>query len=391
MVGVVKKGVLPIVGIIVALIIIVVLVWLLGSSPRIVQSREIISLKNLGVVGEGTSSFRHIPLGSTTIRFTRDIEPAVNAEELLTVARGILTVETQELKFDLADAQLRSLAGGKLSFRIYETNNFGILSVWLNDRLIWTGAPKTGEEVDVPLEKYTEAFRQGANVLKFSTTSSGWRIWSPSVYVLDRVVLQESQLEKPEQQFDFLLRKDEVEAWNLGRVVFTVVAADSTTDLIIKINNSTIWRGQLKASSLPTTIDFSKTVTDIGENNTVSFSIEQEGGYVIKDVEIIVFTGAGGKGTPSVDFTLTSEDIEALRRRTLTGYVSFKVVKAPKIDPLIVSVVGEEETILLQKIIQTGTVELAFTDEEVREGKNRVTFKSPGQYYLEDFSVRLVR
>ncbi len=388
------KGQGPLAITLAAVIFLVAMMFLFGgdiSQPVEAEERTLLSVSTVGTVGEGNLALRHINLGDTHVTY-KPVEGAKLEEEgPWTVARGVLTLQEHELNFQADAAEFDALSKGTLSFHIVDTNHYGALLVSLNDKVVWSGMPDVNDIVQIDMAPFRSLFRDGRNTIQIGATSSGWRIWAPTVYVLDDMQLSERAYEKATQTFEFDLTSDEVANWEVGRAVFKIDSADASDDLIIRVNDAIVFRGRPSPKQISYTIDFSSVIADIQPGtNTLSLEAGKSASYEIRELEIIVFTSAEDR-SEVFDFDLSREEIDLMRDDMLVGEIGFEVVNVEEGGPLKIVFVGEQETTLLDRNLNKGRKRLSFTDAEAVEGTNNLILRSQGIYEIKDLEVKLVR
>ncbi len=362
------------------------------SLPALIP-KDVLLQGDVGLVGGNSGSgFRHVYLGRVKLNSVRDVAPLAVDAGPDDIARGILTSQEREVSFN------HESDDGPVTvyFKVEDTNGLGLLLLRLNGDLVWTGSPRAGEAMQVSLANKTGSFEAGPNVLQFSSTSSGWKIWSPSIYTLSSISVRPDTLNATSQAFPFALSRDEVSAFVLGRVVFTITRASPDSAILgIRINNATIWKGSPGAGTLPVVVDFSKSLSGVSDDNTISFGLEGEGDGLmeISSSEVIVFTSTSAKGTPAVSFTLSKDDIARMRAGSLKGALEFEISEISSPGPLQVALIGDRENILYEADAKAGKVRLFFRDGQAVFGQNTLVFRSTGSgvFRVGDLAVRLER
>lgn len=391
------KGNGPLAVTLAAVIFLVAMMFIFGgeldetSSVGKTDVTELLSISNVGTVGEGNLALRHIYLGDSYVTFKPVSGAKLEEEGPWTVARGILTLQEQELHFIANEDEFDAIAGGVLSFHIVDSNKYGALLVKLNDKVIWSGMPDVNDMIQIDMEPFVSILSNGDNKITIGAASSGWRVWAPTVYIFDNMELSEKTYEKASKTFDFELSSTEVANWEVGRVVFKIDAADNSDDLTIKINDAVVFKGRPSPKGVSYTIDFSSVIADVKSGkNTLSLEAGKSASYDVKELEVIVFTSAERRNEV-FDFELSEEEIKALQNKLVTGEVSFDVTKVEEEGPLMVLYSGERETVLLERKLNKGAKQLSFTDNEATLGKNTLIFRSHGVYKLENLEVKLVK
>lgn len=341
-----------------------------GSSYK---PRDVFYTSSVGTVGDSKGTFRHITIGSARIGLFKEESPAAEVEGPVTVARGILTAE--DYIISVPKGALKE--SGALYFQVESTSGMGTLIAWVNGAAIWSGNPKAGEIVETRFAVEPGA----ANEVRFSVTSSGFRLWSPSIYELGKIRIRESEQVQMRQNFEFEVSKAEVDDWSMGRVVFQIADSASravnTPDLIVKMNNATIFAGKPAKGSLPVIVDFGKAAAAIRDgNNSLSFEIAGEGQYDIEGTEVIIFSNIEGRREPSFRFELTQDEVNGLRDEALNGVVTFRVISPGTLSVSIVDASGGEKVLLSEMSGNVGTVDLPFGRQQVTAGTNTLSFNA---------------
>ncbi len=338
------------------------------------RPRDVFYTSSVGTVGDSKGTFRHITIGSARIGLSREAGPSAEVEGPVTVARGVLTAE--DYVISVPKGALKE--SGVLDFQVESTNGLGTLIAWVNGAAVWSGNPKAGERIE------TTRFAVGTgatNEVRFSVTSSGFRLWSPSVYELGKIRIRKSEQVQMRQNFEFEVSKAEVDDWSIGRAVFQIADSSSQAvnapDLIVKVNNATVFAGKPAKGSLPVLVDFGKAATAIRDgNNSLSFEIAGEGQYDIEGTEVIIFSNVEGRREPSFRFELTQGEIDGLREGALNGVVTFRVVSPGTLSVSVGGASGGEKVLLRETWKDAGTVDLPFGWQQVTPGTNTLSFNA---------------
>ncbi len=176
-------------------------------------------------------------------------------------------------KFEIKKEILENLNKSTISFSVRDTNKYGKLSVSLNNETVYYKNSILGDysfEIN-PIE---------GNLIDFKTTSSGWKIWAPSIYKISNLslYLSYSLKEIPEYEFDvppFIYNN-----FYKGDVMFTPIKSDK---IRILVNENEIY------NSVPSdveTIKFGKLEINLGENKIEFLSNEE---YKLENVKIRLF------------------------------------------------------------------------------------------------------
>lgn len=336
--------------------------------------RDAFYTSSVGTVGESKGTFRHITIGSARIGLFKEVSPAAEVDGPAPVARGILTAEDYVIRIPKGKIKGDAL----LDFDVLSTNGAGTLMVWVNGALAWSGMPDAGDRIELRFKPAAEN-----TDIKFSVTSSGLRFWLPSAYEIEKISVREDEQVKMRQAFDFEVTAAEVDDWSIGRAVFQITDASpqaSVPNLVIKVNNATIFAGKPAIGNLPVQVDFGKASTAIREgNNTLSFEVAGEGQYDIAGIELIIFSNVEGRREPSFRFDVTQDEIDGLREGALNGAVTFKMLSPGTLSVSIRAQMGGGEKVLLRDAwSDIGTVDLPFDWQAVNPGANSLLFNVSG-------------
>ncbi len=377
-----KRGQLMVLAIIVLMLLLLAAVIFstggieLFGPGKAYPPRDVFYTSSVGTVGDSKGTFRHITIGSARIGLFKEESPAAEVDGPVTVARGILTAEDYVISIPKGKVKGESV----LDFEVLSTNGYGKLMVWVNGALAWSGMPDAGEKIEL-------RFKAGAENtdVKFSATSSGLRFWLPSAYEIEKLRVREDVDVRMRQNFEFDVTVAEVDDWSIGRVVFQITDASppiSVPNLVIKVNNATIFAGKPASGNLPVQVDFGKASTAIRDgNNTLSFEVAGEGQYDIAGIEVIIFSNVEGWREPSVRFDITQEEIDGLREGALSGAVTFKVLSPGTLSVSVRDASGNkngEKVLLRDTWTDIGTVDLPFDWQEVTPGANNLLFNVSG-------------
>ncbi|OYT43259.1 MAG: hypothetical protein B6U88_01565 [Candidatus Aenigmarchaeota archaeon ex4484_56] len=221
---------------------------------------------------EGNLTWKTIELG--TIQAKKEIiEDRINLEKSLSVSNGIFFGNQEySKKFKVIPENLNK---STMHFNIDDTNNYGRLIISLNNHTIFNNKAIRGEyDLDIQNEK--------ENYIYIKTTSSGWKIWAPSIYKISNlsVNLQYNILKNPEYNFDvpYYIYK------NFYKGVLKFDYINSTQNFSIILNNNTVYNGTPTHKS--NTIEFSRYDIFPKENK---IEVVSEGDYRLERTEILLY------------------------------------------------------------------------------------------------------
>lgn len=371
----------PIIFILALLLLFALLIGFGGSRLPGIQAQENTLLTTqVGAVGGEASSFRHITFPGFTVSHTQVEKMVFSESSPFTIVRGAISQKEHEIRFNVAQEELPFIERGKITFNVINTNSYGSMQILLNGQLIWSNYSEPGI-VEIDVGPYGGLFRSGENLVEVECTSSGWRVWAPTEYVIEAFTLLEEARTLDEKNLDFTLSGAEAASTSLGKVVFTV--SDSQTDgpLVIKVNAAQTWEGKPSISTYDT--EFPGTNLKAGKN-TVTFKVLPGGRYSLSKSEVVLSYG----GVKAYEFNVTVDQLKQMREGKLQGSIEFDVQSGD--GELTVTLVGETETVLFTGTAAPGKKQLTFTDSDVIADMNTLSLSSTnGIYNIGELKVLL--
>lgn len=351
----------------------------MGGLQKFQAQQNTLLLAPVGEVGGKATSFRHVNYPGFTISHTETKTMVFSEIEQFSVARGAITQKEKEIKFFINPEDLSLVEKGKITFNLIKTNSYGALQISINGRQIYSDYPQPGL-VEVSVAPYGGLFQAGENVIEVRCTSSGWRLWAPTDYLIESFTLLEEAKNVYENELEFTLSGAEAGSSSLGRIVFTLKDAQNNGDLTIWVNDAQVWNGK------PTTniynAEFPGTLLHSGKNS-LKFQALPGGRYLLSKVELVLSYG----GVKTYEFNMTQEQLSQMREGKLDGNIEFDVQSGE--GALTVTLVGESEKILLSEELSAGNKKIKFLDADVVAGKNTVSLSSDGLYTIGELKVIL--
>jgi hypothetical protein len=146
------------------------------------------------------------------------------------IFNGLLFGE-DKIRYDLSKTNLQDV---RISFTVKSTNYYGRLLVRVNDQLLEARPFDPGQyEIVVPAELISDHM-----VIEIAAESSAWRIWAPTVYVLENIKIAFTSYFSETSQFKFYLGEEYL---NLEFAKVDVVLSENTGTLLVDINGRNIW------------------------------------------------------------------------------------------------------------------------------------------------------
>ena len=226
---------------------------------------------------------RSINLGDFTVSYAIGKETVAERENLQ-IERGYLSDLPASFAAIVSEEKLSMVTGGYVEIVVDQTNGLGNLIVEVNGNETYNQKAGVGEIV-IPLSK-DQIEKSNSVVLKAGTP--GFVFWASSTYIIRSVKFIGEYNGSVSKDIDFVLDNLEVVNFKSGKLSFFInnYDPDKLNNLIVKINDKTIFDG------VPSLVYFSKTfgnevALNIG-TNTISFSVEPDTYYGLKDVTLTI-------------------------------------------------------------------------------------------------------
>ncbi|MFB6076077.1 MAG: hypothetical protein ABEK17_02940 [Candidatus Aenigmatarchaeota archaeon] len=283
------------------------------------------------------------------------------------VSRGLVSKSNKKRKFYLSSEQLKNIQNAGLRAKISSTNQYGVLVIKLNGELIHEGLESEGELIEIPLDK---SLLERENIIEISTTSSGWRLWAPSVYFISDFEIKSDILVKGTQSFTVSVPDWTYRNYNSARLVLSHVERMGEGRINVNFNGKNILNEKVSDYKIidlnPEQINLKK------EDNFIHFRTTDETEYRLKS-SLLLNWNEVKTGNVGIDIDITEEDIESL-----PGKIKFLVGDVYS-DPgkLSLEVINpdSEKHVLFDKGVSEGRmVRVDIQKEHLGIGKNEFIF-----------------
>lgn len=362
---------------------IVLLAGFLPSGTPYSEKEVLLVSQQGGMLGSQGLNYQHIELGDHMV-LAKGVEgsPLLTQTGPIEVAKGVITAEEHLVEFSIPSTVIDDLSSASLDFVVSDTNGHGPLIITLNGQEVWSDYVEAGQavEVELPVSEISDS-----NSIRITAGSSGWRIWSPTYYILENLQVKEQLISSEERTFEFQLSDAQLKNFYKGRVYMGNVKPTIRGEMAVILNEErVVFRGVPGRGAVINSFS-----SGVKADNTVTFRMIENGYYEMFNIEIIVFTSANATAGFSTDFTIPLEDLSRMREGREEGVVEIEVLKSAD-KPLEVVLAGEKDTALYRKEAEEGTLSLKFTGYEAARD-NTLTIRSAGEYSLGNVEVKLVR
>ena len=373
---------LPEVVIVLGLLIVLIAGFLPSGTPYSPKEVLIMS-RQVGPLGSEGFDYQHIKLADNLV-LSKGVEgaPLLTQTGPIEVAKGLITSQEHVVDFSIPEHVMNKLGSASLSFRVVDTNGYGPLKITLSGKEVWSDYLGRGETADVDLPVGQLSTK---NTIRIEAGSSGWRIWSPTYYILENLQIKERLTSGEEKSFEFELSQDQLDKFYKGRVYIGNVKPVISGEMAIILNGEhIIFRGVPGKGSVINS--FSSGVKD---KNELTFKMLEDGYYEMSNLEVIVFTSSNTSAGFSSSFIIPVDDLARMRSGEEEGVVEIEVLESSDL-PLEVTLSGEKETKLYSGVAGEGKLVLKFTGYEAAKD-NTLVISSMGKYNIGTVSVKLVR
>jgi hypothetical protein len=229
-----------------------------------------------GGIGRISESSRTVTLGAD---FTVSYD--VGEKDILAwggeVNSGLFSNLEEREEFDIEN--VGDVSEGTIKMKIWNSNYYGNLLMYVNGEEVFNGAPLIGGKT----VNFDASVLKSNNVLEVKAENSGWKMWAPTVYILD-VDLSVSLESKKTQSFEFELSGLEVESLNRARLLI-FGTRNGAGNLDVLLNGNDIFEGKT-----PIYTDFAIDNFKAG-TNTIELSADPNTEYNITSAQVVLFFG----------------------------------------------------------------------------------------------------
>lgn len=205
------------------------------------------------------------------------------SKEDFEVSRGYFSDYPVNLVHEsLTEDMLSKVTGGFIRVVVDETNNAGNLIVSFNGQEVYNQNTAPGE-VSIELE---ESQIKKSNTVTISAGLPGWKFWMSTVYKISTAKFGISYFGVTEREDSFELDSSMIRNFKYGVLTFRVKESTPGKDLIIKINEDVLFKGEWTAKSF--TRSFTSEIRLREGTNKISFSTEPNSFYELADVTLTI-------------------------------------------------------------------------------------------------------
>ena len=210
---------------------------------------------------------------------TVSLDNTPQKESILLSPQGFIkksTTSTRILTYDFDVNDINELDRVYLNFNVIDKKGSGDIIVKLNGLTIYSGKSNVNENVEVTLPLYQ---LKNNNVIKITTSSTGWKFWSTNSYLLSDIYLMENKYSSDHSQAKRIVTIDSkalYDAKDIKLVGYAKKLSSKDEEVTISVNGNVVY------SEVPDTlgldINIPETYLKAGINN-IDFSVGRDGKY----------------------------------------------------------------------------------------------------------------
>lgn len=347
------------------------------SDEKTIDSGTIYSSIAVGDVGLISSRSRDIPLGSFSVGYTLGKDNALS-EDRVVIENGWFRKNSKHIRFSGIDAD-RAI----IEFDVSDMNDYGNLSIYLNNELIYNNLTYMRRFMLLAEDLLDD------NELVISATSSAFKFWAPTTYVLENINVDIERFDDKTNVMPFEIFPYEFDGWGRGTLSFSVDAVEGYENLLVMINGKTVYEGR----PLPGDIiekDFTKKDTSltIGEN-LITFKTGKGVNYDMENIGLTIFYYASGEAnTKVINFNADRWWTILAETANVTGELKFFVEKV-NLDSGI-TVYLNDKVYYLPHLNEKEWVYLDFNSDDLKPDDNELKFSATGSYRVGALELNVV-
>jgi hypothetical protein len=281
-----------------------------------------------------------------------------------------------------ATIDTENLIGAALKFEVDKTNGYGKLIIKVNNVVI--------NESFFDVGSYTilinKSLIKNTNKIEIIPSSSGWKLWAPTVYDLKNVEFVVQSLYSKSEKFSFIIYEDESRNLKTKKGKITLDFQDRKGTIKITLNNNEIFNNTTQRSF--TSIYFDQKYLKTGEN-IIEFSAGEDSLFY-GDANLIFYYDTIREN--HVEFPFYVNETEYKELNTKNGTITFNITKILAnggLSLLIQNPSGINHTIAYTTV-KEGVHKFTFNSTHCGIGKNILVIKSLDNavFYVNDIEVK---
>jgi len=246
-------------------------------------------------------------LGSDVIKTRKNIE----------IKKSIVSNKYETVSGSVTE-DMNTITSGFVTIDILDTNSAGKLIVKVNGHVVHNEVAYPGR-LDISVDK---SYLKEYNVVEISSSNPGLRIWSSSVYQIEKVDFGINFFGNKEMFETFRIDRYELENFDYAELSFEVDNHEGIGDLLIKINNHKLFKGEPERKFEQRFDKYD--VGLVSGQNTISFSTEKGSTYELEDVTLYIVYEEESTTKKTFSFKIISSEYNQLKSEK--GKIEFYIV-----------------------------------------------------------------
>ncbi len=241
-----------------------------------------------------------------------------------------------------------------MSFDVESTNGYGPVIIKLDGNIVYQERLDAGH--------YEFSFGQGKKVA-IEAGSSEWRIWAPSLYVLNNVGIGATVY--PREISTYIFELNDPEKVQAARIDFNL--RDNAGSLIMKLNGDVIYDGVLNPTQ-SIYVDQSK----LNKLNIITFDAREDSKFAGRATIALTSVTEQDKSLQAT-INLTQDEYNKFR----TGTLAFSIVDVFRPGGYTIKIVNGNSVLLNEYVkLEKGYFEFTLKKENLKPGLNTVIITS---------------
>ena len=330
----------------------------------------IASFSQLGFVGYSssyagqTADYGSFNVGQTQ---TENLKKATQ----LDICAGLWCNRQQEFSVNVPSYYMDTIKDVKVSFAIYDTNQYGDLVVKWNGKEFHRGR-SASQDYLITIDKQ---YVMDSNTLQIYADGPGLMFWASTVYTMRDFM---ADLEYgPAHINTFILSQAELSAWNSGDLSF--YGSGSTGQLRVRSNGYVIYQG-MPSGMISIPLNYSTAAPKIGENLVV-FDALGGGVFSLNNVRLRLYL-LTNQMVKTKTFQLGASDYNKLGQ----GRINFTVNSIQRDGDMTMKLNGKYLNVPRPS---AGSNTVYFTKTEAAQGSNTLEITGSGYWDIGDMAITI--
>ncbi len=287
----------------------------------------------------------------------------------LDICAGLWCNRQQELPVNVPAYYMDTVKDLKISFAIYDTNQYGDLVVKWNGKEFHRGRSAPQDYLITINKEYVK----DSNTLQIYAEGPGLMFWASTIYALRDL---RADIEYgPAHINTFALSQGELNAWNSGELGF--YGSGGPGELRVRANGYVVYQG-MPAGQVTIPLNYSSANPKLGENLIV-FDAVGGGVFTLNNVQLRLYLMTN-QIVKSKSFQLSAADYGRLGQ----GKISFIVNSVQRDGDMTIKLNGKSLNVPKPSV---GTNIVYFTRAEAAQGSNTLELTGSGYWDVGDMAI----